>query len=209
MTSDLSKKYDETTIEESESGILRVYGRNVHNKWEGIGSTPSKSEAINIAMEWGTLITSPVSIGEYYEYDLEPSEPMLADNRPGKQKVRIADVTAAGVCFDFKAGVYWLPSRAIPHGCVNSLFLRKNMSKSEPEAVEVSAVVVEDDSGILPDKDVLIECIKSSGGAFTSELAKCIGKPVAAANSMLSTLKKTGLIDNSKEENGLKWFLKV
>jgi hypothetical protein len=55
----MKTQYDETTIEESESGILRIYGRNEGGEWEGIGSTSSKSEAVDIAMDWGkTLITT-------------------------------------------------------------------------------------------------------------------------------------------------------
>jgi hypothetical protein len=51
--------YDETSIEESESGILRIYGRKEGGEWEGIGSTASKSEAVDIAMDWGKkLITT-------------------------------------------------------------------------------------------------------------------------------------------------------
>jgi hypothetical protein len=51
--------YDETSIEESESGILRIYGRKEGGAWEGIGSTASKSEAVDIAMDWGKkLITT-------------------------------------------------------------------------------------------------------------------------------------------------------
>ncbi len=44
--------YDETVIEESDSGIHRVYGRNDGGAWEGIGSTASKSEAIDIQADW-------------------------------------------------------------------------------------------------------------------------------------------------------------
>jgi hypothetical protein len=55
----MKTQYDETSIEESESGILRIYGRNEGGEWEGIGSTASKSEAVDIAMDWGkTLITT-------------------------------------------------------------------------------------------------------------------------------------------------------
>ena len=55
----MKTQYDETTIEESESGILRIYGRNEGGEWEGIGSTSSKSESVDIAMDWGkTLITT-------------------------------------------------------------------------------------------------------------------------------------------------------
>lgn len=54
----MKTQYDETGIEESESGIFRIYGRNEGRLWEGIGSTSSKSEAVDIALDWGkTLIT--------------------------------------------------------------------------------------------------------------------------------------------------------
>lgn len=49
----MKTQYDETSIEESESGIFRIYGRNEGKEWEGIGSTSSKFEALDIAMDWG------------------------------------------------------------------------------------------------------------------------------------------------------------
>jgi hypothetical protein len=55
----MKTQYDETTIEESESGILRIYGRNEGGEWEGIGCTSSFSEAVDTAMDWGKkLITT-------------------------------------------------------------------------------------------------------------------------------------------------------
>jgi hypothetical protein len=72
------------------------------------------------------------------------------------------------------------------------------------KAVEVFDLEQEKKETPLCDKEVLIECIKS-GSHFTSQLAKCLGKPVAATNSILNSLRKNGVLKVNKETEGLKW----
>ena len=51
-------KFSETAIEESSSGMLRIYGINQGSDWQVIGSTLSKSEAIDIALNQGAKLVA-------------------------------------------------------------------------------------------------------------------------------------------------------
>lgn len=147
--------------------------------------------------------------GEQYEYFLSQDEPTLSGNSPGKQLIRVVDITAKGITIEFKAGEHWLLGRPIEHHVIDKLFVDRNMVQVHIEEVvlkpEETTEVVTD--GALPDKDVLIESIRSAGSLFTSELAKCLGKPVAATNSILTTLRNSGLIKSVKEDAGIKWSM--
>lgn len=56
------KHYRETCIGTSESGRMTVYGRNSEGEdWKSIGSTFSKSEAIDTAMDWGDTFLDKIN----------------------------------------------------------------------------------------------------------------------------------------------------
>ena len=149
--------------------------------------------------------------GQQYEYSLSENESTLSGNSPSKQLIRIVDITAKGVTVEFKAGEHWLLGRPIDHSSIDRLFTDRNMVQVwvEEETASPQDVEAVDNEALptLPDKDILIESIRSAGSLFTSELAKCLGKPVAATNSVLSTMRNSGLVKSVKETSGIKWSL--
>lgn len=96
-------QYDQTTLEESESGIIRVFGRNHGGTWEGIGSTSSKSEAVDIALDWGREFLPSVSEPETLTVDRNP-DPKPAAAKLVKVAALISILREMAEFYEYEAG---------------------------------------------------------------------------------------------------------
>ena len=145
-----------------------------------------------------------INQGDVLEYDLDPGESTLTGNNQGKQLIRVFDISNKGVSVEFMAGEHWLQGRPLQASVITHLFDSRNM-RFISNAVEVLEEPSDFKESSLSSEETLLERIRSGGVVSTAVLAKLLGKPVAAVNSTLQRMHKTGLLKFSKETDGLKW----
>lgn len=153
--------------------------------------------------------SSLLTPGTIIEYSLLPNETSFRGNTPGKQAIRIESTANDMVHYSMFASGVLIPVGGRYPVAEFERFLKSREAVETTIEVEGVAVTAEPvKSGpVGPTLQDLCLAALEGGTRLTSEVAKVIGKPVAAANSALGALAKRGVVSMMKGDSGVEWTL--